>query len=58
MSARTLSAEVIDAAKQCWVDWFAVAIAALPDPAPSIVRDNFVTEARVERMGRPRADAR
>ena len=42
MPARTLSAEVIDAAKQCWVDWFAVAIAALPDPAPSIVRDQIL----------------
>jgi len=38
MRTRTLDPALLDAAKQSFVDWFAVSIAALSDPAPSIVR--------------------
>jgi len=38
MAARELPPAVLDAAKQCLVDWFAVSLAALPDAGPAAVR--------------------
>ena len=37
--SRPFPAEVLDAAKQCVVDWVAVSVAALKEPGPRIVRD-------------------
>ena len=37
--SRPFPAEVLDAAKQCVVDWVAVSVAALNEPGPRIVRD-------------------
>jgi len=42
MQGRTLPAPVADAARRCLVDWFAVSLAALADPAPSIVRERML----------------
>jgi 2-methylcitrate dehydratase PrpD len=36
---RAFPADVVEAAKQCLVDWFAVSIAALDNPGPRIVRE-------------------
>ena len=36
---RQFPAEVLDAARQCVVDWVAVSVAALNEPGPRIVRD-------------------
>ena len=37
--SRPFPAEVLDAAKQCVVDWVAVSVAALNEPGPRVVRD-------------------
>ena len=37
--SRSFPAEVLDAAKQCVVDWVAASVAALDEPGPRIVRD-------------------
>ena len=42
MPAAAFSPEILDAAKQCFVDWFAVAIAARSDPGPRIVREQML----------------
>jgi 2-methylcitrate dehydratase PrpD len=39
-SPRAFPPDVVDAAKQCLVDWFAVGIAAMDDPGPRIVREH------------------
>lgn len=46
---RPLTARVLDLAKQCLVDWFAVSLAACPDAAPSAARQlmrSWATQGR------------
>ncbi|HSV44678.1 MAG TPA: MmgE/PrpD family protein [Ramlibacter sp.] len=46
---RPLSSRVLDLAKQCLVDWFAVSLAACPDAAPSAARQmvrSWATQGR------------
>jgi 2-methylcitrate dehydratase PrpD len=40
-SGRILPPDVRDLAKKCLVDWFAVSLAALPDSAPTLVREQM-----------------